>query len=454
MSPEKKSPSSPGKNRPPRKKKQAKLWGGRFRKALNPEVEQWQASISFDKRLYRYDIQGSVAHARMLGTQKLIRSEEADLIIRGLQELQKREGEVELSEKAEDIHMNLETLLTQSIDPETAGKLHTGRSRNDQVALDTKLYTRDQIDIGQEHLKALIRRLEKLSAFYKDCPMPGYTHLQRAQPTSVDRHLGAWKAMLERDAGRLADTRRRLNRCPLGAGALAGSTLPLNREQTARDLGFDGPAENTLDAVSDRDFCLEYMSAASICMMHLSRISEELILWSSTEFDFIHMDDAFATGSSLMPNKKNPDIPELIRGKTGRVYGNLFSLLTVMKGLPLAYNKDMQEDKEALFDTADTLNRALRILCLFLQNIRFKTNRLKNLAFDGFITATYIADYLVLQGLPFRRAHEVVGCLIAYCEKEKKPLSSLRPGILKTFSPHFGAKSLKTILRPYLKPSA
>jgi len=413
-----------------------KLWGGRFSKNTDELVEDFHSSISFDKRLYYWDIKGSIAHARMLGKQGIITQEEAQKIIRGLEEILKdiEAGKVEFDVSAEDIHMNIEVLLTQKIGA-VGKKLHTGRSRNDQVALDTRLYLREEIDNLRELLKKLLAALLELAEKHLDTVLPGYTHLQRAQPVTLAHHLMAYFQMFSRDLERLADCQKRVNVLPLGAGALAGTTFPLDREQVARELGFSSVSLNSMDAVSDRDFVLEFLGAASIIMMHFSRFCEELIFWSSQEVQFIEIDDAYSTGSSIMPQKKNPDVAELIRGKTGRVYGNLMAMLTIMKGLPLAYNKDMQEDKERLFDTVDTLKKCLLVFTPMLVTMQVNKEKMLEASKGGFTNATDLADYLVKKGLPFRDAHEVVGKLVAYCLSNTKNLDDLTLEEFQGFSP-------------------
>jgi len=387
-----------------------KLWGGRFTEATNELVEEFTASIPYDWRLYPYDIAGSIAHATMLGKTGIIAKKEADRIIRGLESILKEisSGALEFSVELEDIHMNIESRLIQKIGP-VGGKLHTARSRNDQVALDLRMYLRDEIAAIHELLGALQKVIVALADQHKDVVMPGYTHLQRAQPVLFGHHLLAYYEMFDRDRGRLEDCFRRVNVMPLGAGALAGTVLPINRNMVAKSLGFRDVCENSLDAVSDRDFAIEFSAACAQIMMHLSRLSEELVIWSTSEFGFITIADAFTTGSSIMPQKKNPDVAELTRGKTGRVYGGLMTLLTIMKGLPLAYNRDMQEDKEPVFDAADTVTLTLSVVTEMLMSITVHRDTMRMAAEDGFITATDLADYLVRKGLPFRKAHEVVG---------------------------------------------
>ena len=390
--------------------KKAKPWGGRFTEATNELVEKFTASIPYDWRLYPYDIAGSIAHATMLGKKGIIPKKEADRIIRGLEEILQEivSGTFAFSEELEDIHMNIEQRLIRKIGP-VGGKLHTARSRNDQVALDIRMYLRDEITGIHDLLGLLQKVIVGLADKHQDVVMPGYTHLQRAQPVLFGHHLLAYYEMFDRDRGRLEDCFRRVNVMPLGAGALAGTVLPIDRALVARLLGFPSLCENSIDAVSDRDFAIEFTSVCAQIMMHLSRLSEELVIWSTAEFGFITIADAFTTGSSIMPQKKNPDVPELTRGKTGRVYGSLVSLLTIMKGLPLAYNRDMQEDKEPLFDAADTVSLTLSVVTEMLKGITVHRDTMRMAAEDGFITATDLADYLVRKGMPFRRAHEIVG---------------------------------------------
>jgi argininosuccinate lyase len=388
-------------------------WGGRFTKPLDPKVTTFNASLPFDYVLYEFDIQGSMAHATMLGKQGLLSTKEATLICQALREIKHeiQQNQHPLDENCEDIHMFIEHLLIQKIG--SAGKkLHTGRSRNDQVALDLRLYARAAHTELSDLLKNLIATFKYLMQQHKTVVMPGYTHLQQAQPIRLSHYFGAYAAMFERDDSRLQDSHKRLNYSPLGAGALAGSRLPLDRQSVADELGFTGIIENTLDAVSDRDYLIEFCGIASIIMMHLSRLCEDLILWSTQEFNYLTLDDAFATGSSLMPNKKNPDVLELIRGKSGRVFGHLTAILTVMKGLPLAYNKDMQEDKECLFDTVNTLKACLSIITPFLQSVSFNIDIMEQRANSGFLNATHVLESLVLQGVPFRDAHHQVGIWI------------------------------------------
>ena len=413
-----------------------KLWGGRFTQPTDKFVEEFTASIDFDQRMYRYDIQGSIAHATMLGRQNIITEQEAEQICAGLSEIldEIEAGQFEFSLALEDIHMNIEARLIEKIGS-VGGKLHTGRSRNDQVALDIRLYLRDEIDSIAVWLEQLQRALVQQAQDNLDTVMPGFTHLQTAQPVLFAHHMLAYYQMFSRDAGRLADCRVRMNQLPLGAGALAGTTFPIDREWVAETLGFDGVTRNSLDTVSDRDFAIEFCAFAATLMMHLSRLSEELVLWSSAEFDFIELSDAFCTGSSIMPQKKNPDVPELVRGKSGRVYGNLVSLLTLMKSLPLAYNKDMQEDKEPLFDTIDTVKGSLKIFADMIAEMTVKADNLRHAAAHGFSTATDVADYCVTKGIPFRDAHEIVGKTVRYCIENGKSIDELTVEEFQQFSP-------------------
>ena len=398
-----------------KQKDTSKLWGGRFSEATDTFVQRFTASVDFDQRMAAQDIAGSLAHASMLCSVGVLDKDELAQIQRGLEQVQREidEGSFNWSVALEDVHMNIEARLTEIIGI-TGKKLHTGRSRNDQVATDIRLYLRSAIDaIGQE-LTRLQRGTIELAAQHTDTIMPGFTHLQTAQPVAFGHHLLAWNEMLERDYGRLMDCRARLNQSPLGAAALAGTTYPIDRALTAQALGFDKPTENSLDSVSDRDFAIEFCSAAALIMTHLSRVSEELVLWTSAQFNFIELPDRFCTGSSIMPQKKNPDVPELVRGKVGRVNGHLISLLTLMKSQPLAYNKDNQEDKEPLFDTVDTLLDSLRAFADMVPAIRPRVEAMREAARRGFSTATDLADYLVGLGLPFRDAHEVVGKAVAH----------------------------------------
>ncbi len=415
-----------------------KLWGGRFGKATDGLVDDFHSSISFDQRLFEQDITGSIAHATMLGEQGIIPAEDAEKIVAGLKSILEdaREGKISWRTDAEDIHMNVEALLTERIGD--AGKrLHTGRSRNDQVALDTRMYAKAACRETEMMLEDLLKALLDIAQENLHTIMPGYTHMQKAQPITLAHHMMAYVQMFLRDRNRFRQAYEAADVMVLGSGALAGTTYPLNRERVAELLGFSAISENSLDGVSDRDYMLDYLAAASICMMHLSRFCEELILWNTNEFRFVEMDDAFATGSSIMPQKKNPDVAELIRGKTGRVYGHLMGLLTVMKGLPLAYNKDMQEDKEAFFDARDTLVKGLTVFTAMLKTVTFRREEMERGASGGFTNATDCADYLVKKGLPFRDAHRVVGELVAYCLNEKKALLDLTLEELRKFNPAF-----------------
>ena len=404
----------------------AKMWAGRFKKEADSKVNDFNSSISFDGRMYRHDILGSIAHATMLADQGIISQEDADAILDGLTEIlaDLNDGRLLMDPDAEDIHMFIEAELTARIGD--AGKrLHTARSRNDQVALDIRLYLRDEIAEIRQLTAALVETLCQMAEEHTDTIMPGYTHLQRAQPITFGHHLMAYASMLLRDLDRLADTARRMNFCPLGSGALAGTTYPIDRNQTASLLEFEGPVMNSLDGVSDRDFCIELCSAISMIMMHLSRFSEEIILWCSWEFKFLELDDAFATGSSIMPQKKNPDVAELVRGKTGRVYGDLMTLLSMMKSLPLAYNKDMQEDKEAIFDAVDTVKICLSTFEPMLRTARVLKENMRAAAAKGFINATDCADYLTKKGVPFRDAYKITGTLVGYCVDHNLTLETL-----------------------------
>ena len=415
-----------------------KLWSGRFGKDTDALVNELNASISFDQRLYKEDITGSMAHAQMLADCGIISRRDADAIRAGLEGIlaDVEAGRAAFTADNEDIHMNVEALLTARIGD--AGKrLHTARSRNDQVALDFRMYVREQIPVMVNQLLELEQVLCRQARKYQTAVMPGYTHLQRAQPISFAQHLMAYASMFRRDVTRLEDCRDRLNECPLGSGALAGTTYPIDRWETAKALGFDTPMSNSLDGVSDRDYALELLSALSILMMHLSRFAEEVILWCSWEFKFIELDDAYATGSSIMPQKKNPDVAELVRGKTGRVYGDLMSLLTVMKGLPLAYNKDMQEDKEPVFDAVDTVEMCLPVFAAMLDTMTVLPENMRRAAGRGFINATDCADYLTKKGMPFRDAYTAVGHLVAQCTAQGKTLEELTLEELRAVSPLF-----------------
>lgn len=413
----------------------AKLWGGRFQKSTDKKVDDFNSSIRFDQRMYRQDIKGSIAHAKMLGKQGIIDMADSEKIVAGLTEILAdiESGKVEFLIDAEDIHMNIEKLLTDKIG-ESGKRLHTGRSRNDQVALDVRMYLMDEIDQISDMVKTLMKALVSLAKENTETIMPGYTHLQKAQPITFAHHLMAYFEMLRRDYSRLTDCKKRTNVMPLGSGALAGTTYPLDREYVCSELGFDSVTMNSLDGVSDRDFVIELASCLSMIMMHLSRFSEELILWSSHEFSFVEMDDAYSTGSSIMPQKKNPDVAELIRGKTGRVYGHLMGLLTTMKGIPLAYNKDMQEDKEPIFDAVDTVKLCLPVFCDMITTMKVNKDNMLKGAKGGFTNATDVADYLVKKGMPFRDAHEVVGKLVFYSISKDKNLDDLTIAEFKEFS--------------------
>ncbi|HEY0961061.1 MAG TPA: argininosuccinate lyase [Pseudomonadales bacterium] len=414
---------------------QDKPWGGRFSEPTDAFVERFTASVDFDKRLYAADIRGSIAHATMLEKAGILTREELTQIVDGLNTIKAEieAGTFEWSIKLEDVHMNIESRLTARIG-QAGKKLHTGRSRNDQVATDIRLYVRDEIDALCMQVRALQEGILGLAEREADTIMPGFTHLQTAQPVTFGHHLLAWFEMLQRDFGRLKDCRARMNQCPLGAAALAGTTFPINRELTAQLLGFDRPTENSLDSVSDRDFAIELSAALSLVMTHLSRFSEELVLWTSSQFDFIDLPDRFCTGSSIMPQKKNPDVPELVRGKSGRVTGHLVSLLMLMKGQPLAYNKDNQEDKEPLFDALDTVKDCLKAYADMVPAIKPKKDKMRQAALKGYATATDLADYLVNKGLPFRDAHEVVGKSVAFGIREGRDLSALTLAELREFS--------------------
>ena len=404
----------------------AKMWAGRFSKEVDETVNAFNSSISFDCRMYANDIKGSIAHATMLGECGIISKEDSNSIIQGLKDILKdlQDGTLNFDMSAEDIHMFIEAELTKRLG--SVGKrLHTSRSRNDQVALDLRLYLRDEIDQINELLKSLINTLCDLADEHYDTIMPGYTHLQRAQPITFGHHLMAYANMFLRDIDRLKDTYKRMNYCPLGSGALAGTTYPIDRQLTSNLLGFTAPMENSLDGVSDRDYCIELATDISLIMTHLSRFSEEIIMWCSWEFKFIELDDAYATGSSIMPQKKNPDITELIRGKTGRTNGNLITLLSMMKGLPLAYNKDMQEDKEAIFDSVDNVKLCLKTFIPMVATMRVLKDNMRHAAAKGFINATDCADYLTKKGVPFRDAYKVTGQLVAICIEKGLTLETL-----------------------------
>jgi len=423
-----------------------KLWGGRFTKGTDVLVEEFTSSISFDRRLYREDIAGSIAHARMLAKCGIIAADEAEAIVAGLQGILAdiEAGNFSFETALEDIHMNIEKRLIERIGP-VGGKLHTARSRNDQVALDTHLYLRREIVAIGELICGLQEAILEIAGRHKDVIMPGYTHLQRAQPVLFSHHLLAYLFMLARDFARLRGVYERTDLMPLGAGALAGTTFPISRQAVAAELKFGSLYDNSIDAVSDRDYIMEFLGFAAILMVHLSRLSEEIILWCSAEFKFIELDDAHCTGSSIMPQKKNPDVAELVRGKTGRVIGHLMALLTTMKGLPLAYNKDMQEDKEGLFDTIDTLKFSLSVYAAMVRGMKVNAPRMLAAADEDFANATDMADYLVKKGLPFRQAHEVAGKSVRYCLENGKKLTDLTLAELQRFSPLFAADIIDAI---------
>ena len=434
----------------------AQLWGGRFTKETDQMVYRFNASIGFDKRLFEQDIEGSIAHVVMMEKQGILTCEEKDDIIKGLTEIRKdvEEGRLQITDEYEDIHSFVEAKLIERIG-EDGKKMHTGRSRNDQVALDMRLYVRGQVIEISRCLKELLNTLLTLMEENLSTYMPGFTHLQKAQPTTLAHHMGAYFEMFKRDMQRMEDIYRRMNYCPLGAGAFAGTTYPLDRTYTASLLGFEGPTLNSMDSVADRDYVIELLSALSTIMMHLSRFSEEIIIWNTNEYRFVEIDDGFSTGSSIMPQKKNPDIAELIRGKTGRVYGALVSILTTMKGLPLAYNKDMQEDKEVTFDAIDTVKDCLTLFQGMLATMKFQEQRMKESAVNGFTNATDAADYLVLKGVPFRDAHGIIGRLVLYCIQKGCSIDELSIEELKQISPVFEADvyeaiSLKTCVEKRL----
>ena len=416
----------------------AQLWGGRFTKETDRLVYQFNASISFDRRFWEQDIRGSIAHVTMLAKQGILTDEEKEQIIEGLQGIRRdvENGTLPITEEYEDIHSFVEANLIDRIG-DAGKKLHTGRSRNDQVALDMKLYTRDEILELDALLKGILQSLLKLMKEHTETFMPGFTHLQKAQPITLAHHLGAYFEMFKRDRSRMKDIYKRMNYCPLGSGALAGTTYPLDREYTAKLLDFDGPTLNSMDSVADRDYLIELLSAMSTVMMHLSRFSEEVIIWNSNEYQFVEIDDAYSTGSSIMSQKKNPDIAELVRGKTGRVYGALMSMLTTMKGIPLAYNKDMQEDKELVFDAIDTTKGCLALFTGMLDTLRFRPKRMEDSAKHGFTNATDAADYLVNHGVPFRDAHGIVGRLVLYCIEKNIALDDMSLEEFRAISPVF-----------------
>ena len=419
-----------------KKSPSAKLWGGRFAESTAASVEAFSASIDYDSRLYRYDIAGSRAHATMLADSGLLSKDELKAIIDGLAAIEKEidNGEFEFLQELEDVHMNIEKALADRIGPAGA-KLHSARSRNDQVALDLKLYLRDQCDLLVDLLDSVRHGFTRLARSYLGDIMPGYTHMQRAQPVLVSHHLLAYFEMFSRDRGRLLDCRRRINISPLGGAAMAGTGLPIEREQVAELLGFDGVTANSMDTAGDRDFAIEFVSCCTQIQLHLSRLCEELVLWAGSEFDFVEIGDRFCTGSSIMPQKKNPDIAELVRGKSGRVVGSLMTLLTIMKGLPLTYNRDLQEDKEPVFDAVDTVSASLSIIAELLENLKFNTEKMIDATKSGFMTATDLADYLVLKDVPFREAHGIVGRIVSYCIDRGCELVDLTVQDMQQFSP-------------------
>ncbi|WP_349944441.1 argininosuccinate lyase [Lacrimispora sp. BS-2] len=423
-----------------------KLWGGRFTKETNQLVHNFNASISFDQKFYHQDIEGSIAHVKMLAKQGLLTEEDRDKIVKGLMEIREdlESGALAITGEHEDIHSFVEAVLTERIG-EAGKRLHTGRSRNDQVALDMKLYTRDEIDELSALVEGLLSELLKLMEENLDTYMPGFTHLQKAQPITLAHHLGAYFEMFDRDRSRLHDIKKRMNYCPLGSGALAGTTYPLDREYTAELLGFMGPTLNSMDSVADRDYLIELLSALSTIAMHLSRFCEEIIIWNTNEYRFVEIDDSYSTGSSIMPQKKNPDIAELIRGKTGRVYGALVSLLTTMKGIPLAYNKDMQEDKELAFDAIDTVKGCLALFAGMISTMTFRKDVMEASAKNGFTNATDAADYLVNHGVAFRDAHGIVGQLVLFCIEKGIALDDMSLEEYKAISPVFEEDIYKAI---------
>ena len=416
----------------------AQLWGGRFTKETDRMVYQFNASITFDKRLYQQDVKGSIAHVKMLGRQGILSKEEAEKIQAELKNIltEMDAGTLEPCEKYEDIHSFIEATLIERLG-DIGKKLHTGRSRNDQVALDQRMYIRDEIAQVDELLRGLLEELLKIMKGHLDTVMPGFTHLQKAQPVTLAHHMGAYFEMFKRDRLRMRDIYERMNYCPLGSGALAGTTYPLDRDYTAKELGFYGPTLNSMDGVSDRDYIIEYLSALSTIMMHLSRFCEEIIIWNSNEYQFVEIDDSYSTGSSIMPQKKNPDIAELVRGKTGRVYGALISILTTMKGLPLAYNKDLQEDKEFTFDASDTVKHCLALFLGMLATMKFNKEKMRASAEGGFTNATDAADYLVNHGVPFRDAHGIVGRVVLYCLEKGISIGQMSLEELQAISPVF-----------------
>ena len=434
----------------------AQLWGGRFTKETDKLVYNFNASISFDQKFYKQDIQGSIAHVCMLGKQGILTKEEMQDIVRTLDEICKdvESGKLKITDEYEDIHSFVEANLIDRLG-DTGKKLHTGRSRNDQVALDMRLYTRLEVLYTDELVRDLLQELLKIMEENTETIMPGFTHLQKAQPVTLAHHVGAYFEMFKRDRSRLHDIYDRMNYCPLGAGALAGTTYPLDREYTASLLGFEGPTLNSMDSVSDRDYVIEFLSALSTIMMHLSRFCEEIIIWNSNEYQFVEIDDAYSTGSSIMPQKKNPDIAELVRGKTGRVYGALMSILTTMKGIPLAYNKDMQEDKEMAFDAMDTAADCIALFTGMIKTMKFRKDRMAKSAMNGFTNATDAADYLVGKGVPFRDAHGIIGRLVLYCIEKDTSIDALSLEELRSISDKFDediydAISLKTCVEKRL----
>ena len=416
----------------------AQLWGGRFTKETDQLVYNFNASITFDQKFYKQDIEGSIAHVTMLARQGILTSQERDDIVKTLKEISDdvENGKLEITSEYEDIHSFVEANLIDRLG-DTGKKLHTGRSRNDQVALDMRLYTREEVLHTDELLKELLETILKIMEENTETIMPGFTHLQKAQPITLAHHMGAYFEMFRRDRSRLHDIYERMNYCPLGSGALAGTTYPLDREYTAELLGFYGPTLNSMDGVSDRDYLIEYLSACATIMMHLSRFSEEIIIWNTNEYQFVELDDAYSTGSSIMPQKKNPDIAELVRGKTGRVYGALMSLLTTMKGLPLAYNKDMQEDKELSFDAMDTVKGCIALFTGMLVTMKFNTDKMRASANNGFTNATDAADYLVKHGVPFRDAHGIIGRIVLYCIERGIAIDDMSLEELKAICPVF-----------------
>jgi len=438
----------------------AQLWGGRFTKETKDEVFRFNESLSFDKRLFEQDIEGSIAHVVMMEKQDILTLEEKDSIVKGLTQIKEEvlNGTLSFDGGYEDVHSFAEAKLIERIG-EAGKKMHTGRSRNDQVALDMRLYVREQVVIVDEKLKALLQVLLRIMEENTETYMPGFTHLQKAQPITLAHHFGAYFEMFKRDRSRMHDIYKRMNYCPLGSGALAGTTYPLDREYVASMLGFEGPTLNSMDSVSDRDYCIEFLSALSTVMMHLSRFCEEIIIWNSNEYGFVEMDDAYSTGSSIMPQKKNPDIAELVRGKTGRVYGALMSMLTTMKGIPLAYNKDMQEDKEMTFDAIDTVKDCILLFTGMVDTMRFNKKNMEESAKLGFTNATDAADYLVKKGMPFRDAHSVIGRLVLFCIEKNCAIDDLTleelQGISEVFEADiYDAISLKTCVEKRLTTGA